>query len=273
LVIDVFNDIFVISSTAYWCELYRELIQTQIKELFPHQTQVWLGQAKALAQDGWSNPHRDIPENLQTEILESGVKFEIHFNQIQKTGIYLDQRENHARLASLCRGKRVLDLYTYHGGFALHAAKAGASFVRAVDSSQAAIEHAQRNAIRNQLQHIDWQHDDARNHLASAGDFDVIILDPPKLVPSKRDLPKAKNMYRYLHREIFKVMKPGSLLMTCNCSSALSVEEFKHLIAQQAHLEGQVLQVLGSYGPALCHPTLDIFPEGQYLSAILVTLL
>jgi 23S rRNA (cytosine1962-C5)-methyltransferase len=272
LVIDVFNDILVISSTAYWTELYRELIQNKIQKQFQNFRQVWFGQVKPLAQDGWQTPHRDCPKSLETEILEAGVKFAIQFDQVQKTGIYLDQRENHARLAPLCQNKRVLDLYTYHGGFALHAAKAGASYVRAVDSSQAAIEHGQRNANLNQVK-VDWQLGDAKEHLASAKDFDIIILDPPKLVPSKKDLPRAKKLYRYLHREIFKAMQPGSLLLTCNCSSALSVQEFTQLIAQEAHLEGRVLQILGTYGPAICHPSLNIFPEGQYLSAILVTLL
>lgn len=273
LVIDVFNDIIVISSTAYWCELYRELLQSKIQALCPQQQLLWYGQDKALAQDGWGKPHRDNSSGLSTEILEAGIRYQIHFDQIQKTGIYLDQRENHARLAPLCQNKRVLDLYTYHGGFALHAARAKASMVMAVDSSAAAIEHAKRNAQLNQLDNIDWQLGDAKDYLSRAQHFDVIILDPPKLIPSKKDLPKAKNYYRFLHRELFKVMQEGSILLTCNCSAALSMQNFSELVAQQATLEGRTLQVLASYGPAICHPTLPIFPEGHYLSALLVMLL
>jgi len=273
LVIDVFNDIVVVSSTAYWCELYRELLLLEIQALSAKQKILWFGQTKPLAQDGWLSPHRDDVHDLSTQILESGIRYQIHFDQIQKTGIYLDQRENHAILAPFCHNKRVLDLYTYHGGFALHAAKANASMVVAVDSSAAAIEHAKRNAKLNGLHHIDWQLGDAKDYLSSAKNFDVIILDPPKLVPSRKDLPRAKNYYRFLHRELFKVMQTGSLLLTCNCSSALSMQEFSQLVAQQAALEGRTLQVLASYGPAVCHPTLPIFPEGHYLSALLVTLL
>ena len=79
----------------------------------------------------------------------------------------------------------------------------------------AAIEHAENNAKLNQVT-IDWQLGDAKEHLSSAQDFDIIILDPPKLVPSKKDLPRAKKLYRHLHREIFKVMQPGALLLSCN---------------------------------------------------------
>ncbi|WP_199287661.1 class I SAM-dependent rRNA methyltransferase, partial [Escherichia coli] len=149
-----------------------------------------------------------------------GVLYHVEFAQTQKTGLFLDQRENHKRIAKLSRGKRVLDLYTFTGGFALHAAKAGALHVTAVDSSAQAIEQAKNNAVLNHLNTIEFIKADAREYLKIAGEYDVVILDPPKLVPSQKHLQQAKNYYRFLHREAFKYMKPGSLLMTCNSLSA-----------------------------------------------------
>jgi 23S rRNA (cytosine1962-C5)-methyltransferase len=270
LVIDTFNEITVISSSAFWTELHREFILNLLKQHFPQQKFLWLGQIKPLQQDGWSSPHRDSGEGLKTIVKEAGVQFEINFENVQKTGIFLDQRENHQRLASLCKNKKVLDLYTYHGGFALHAALAGATDVTAVDSSAPAIEHAKHNASINGVNRIEWIVDDAKNHLEKAKDYDVIVLDPPKLVPSKKHLNQAKNLYRFLHRQVFRNMKSGSILMTCNCSSALNTQEFTQLVAQQATAEHRQIQILGVYGPAICHPVLPHFPEGQYLTAVLV---
>jgi 23S rRNA (cytosine1962-C5)-methyltransferase len=271
LIIDYLNDILVVSSSAYWVETHRPLLTQMIQKLYPMHRIIWLGQKKPLQQDGIENPFREDIPGLTTVIKESNIQFEIHFDQIQKTGIYIDQRENHARLAELTANKQVLDLYTYHGGFALHAACAGASHVTAVDSSAPAIEHAKRNAVLNQIEHIEWHVADARDFLSKAHHYDVIILDPPKLVPSKKHLHQAKNLYRYLHRELFKNMKSGSLLMTCNCSSALSTSDFTKLVSQQAQSVGKQLQILGTYGPAICHPILPSFPEGQYLSSLLVS--
>lgn len=273
LVIDIFNDVTVISSSAYWVERQRPIIQAILREYFPEQNPIWIGQEKPLKQDGWDTPHRDDPQNITTIAKEAGILFEIHFDKVQKTGIYLDQRENHERVAQLCKGKKVLDLYTYHGGFALHAAKAGASQVTAVDSSAAAIEHAKRNAKLNQVEQIQWLVEDAKKYLDHVQDYDVIILDPPKLVPSKKHLHQAKNLYRFLHRQVFRQMQSGSILMTCNCSSALSTTEFIRLVSEQAIAEQRQIQILGSYGPSICHPILPMFPEGHYLTAVLVCIL
>lgn len=271
LTIDCFNNIYIVASSAYWVEKNRKIITDCLAELTDNSQIIWLSQVKPLSQDGWKTEETTQYSTSSIEVLEAGVSLQVNFNQAQKTGLFIDQRENHQRIAALAKGKRVLDLYTYTGGFALHAAKAGAAKVVAVDSSAQAIEQAQQNAIINQLQDkIEFMEADARNYLTQAGEFDIVILDPPKLVPSMQHLQRAKNYYRFLHREVFKVMKPGSLLMTCNCSSALSSEEFCQLISQQAIYAQRRVNQLGVYGPASCHPTLAAFPEGNYLTAVLL---
>ncbi|MDP1603885.1 MAG: class I SAM-dependent rRNA methyltransferase [Legionella sp.] len=271
LTIDCFNNICVVASSAYWVEAHRELIIACIREVIFCNDVIWLSQSKPLAQDGWKHQEA-APVALSAEVLEAGVRYQVNFGQAQKTGLFLDQRENHQRIAQLAKGKRVLDLYTYTGGFALHAAKAGALSVTAVDSSALAIEQARHNALMNGIETIEFIEADARDYLVNAGDYDLVILDPPKLVPSQQHLQRAKNYYRYLHREVFKAMRSGSLLMTCNCSSALSSEDFCALIASQAAMVNKQARILGVFGPASCHPTMPAFPEGNYLTAVLLAI-
>lgn len=269
LTIDYFNGVCVVSSSAYWVEKQKTFIISALQDVMSDCRVIWLSQQKPLSQDGWQLSETTPVDELEVEIVEAGVRYQIRFAHTQKTGLFLDQRENHHRLAAFTRNKRVLDLYTYTGGFALHAAKAGAAAVTAVDSSAAAIEQARNNASLNEL-NIEFIHADARDYLSKAGDYDVIILDPPKLVPSQQHLNRAKNYYRFLHREVFKAMKSGSLLMTCNCSSALSSEAFAQLVITQAEMVGKQARLLSVNGPAVCHPTLPVFPEGNYLTALLL---
>lgn len=268
LVIDRFDSICVIASSAYWVEMHRELILDCLQKRLPQATLLWLPQVKPLKQDGWEATPKET-SNLHTIVKEHGIQFHIHFSNAQKTGLYLDQRDNHQRLSAYASGARVLDLYTYSGGFALHATKAGAEKVVAVDSSEAAIARAKENAALNDLNQIEFVKADARTYLQQAGDFDIVVLDPPKLIPSVRNQLQAKNYYRFLHREVFKSMKPNTLIMTCNCSSALSSKAFTELVYLQALAVQKNLRILGVYGPAVCHPTLPTFPEGQYLTALL----
>lgn len=271
LTIDCFNQIYIVASSAYWVEKHKDVIYEAIRDVTETNNIVWLAQTKPLSQDGWKHSaHQE--ETVIEKVKEAGIIYEIDFSNTQKTGLFLDQRENHQRIATLAQGKRVLDLYTYTGGFALHAAKAGAIQVTAVDSSNQAINLAKRNAELNQLNHIEFIEADARDYLVKAGDYDLIILDPPKLIPSQKHLEKAKNYYRFLHREVFKSMVSGSLLMTCNCSSAISSQDFCELVNAQANMVGKIVRILGVYGPASCHPTLMAFPEGHYLTAVLLAI-
>ncbi len=269
LTVDRFNQICVIASTAFWVELNKEIISDAIQQLYPEDQLIWIPQSKPLSQDGWKEIDAQAT-NQSAEVLEEGVIYRVEFAHAQKTGLFLDQRENHKRIAELSKGKSVLDLYSYTGGFALHAAKAGATRVTAVDSSENAILQAKNNAQLNKVTNIEFIEADARDFLAKAGEYDVVVLDPPKLVPSQQHIQKAKNYYRFLHREVFKYMKAGSLLMTCNCSSALSSQEFCSLVSAQAGTVGKLVRILGVYGPSSCHPTLASFPEGNYLTAVLL---
>jgi 23S rRNA (cytosine1962-C5)-methyltransferase len=272
LTIDRFNQTCVIASSAFWVETHKDLVMHCFKAVMPEDTILWASQVKPLTQDGWVM--EESPIHHRTEVvLEAGIRYTVDFSNTQKTGLFLDQRDNHQRIAALASGKRVLDLYTYTGGFALHAARGQAASVTAVDSSANAIADAKQNAELNDIHTIDFIKDDARNYLQRAGEYDLVILDPPKLVPSARHLERAKNYYRYLHRETLKHMQPGSLLMTCNCSSAMSSAQFAELVSLQAQAVNKTTRTLGIFGPAYCHPTLPGFPEGHYLTALLLAVI
>jgi len=272
LTIDYFAALLVVASSAYWIEANQALIKDCIYALFPGADIIWLSQTKVLKQDGW-NVSSSVPSIQKKIIKEDGVFFEVQFGISQKTGLYLDQRQNHLRIASLAKDKTVLDLYCYTGGFALHAAKSGAKKITAVDSSETAIQQAKNNALLNKIDNIDFIVDDARNYLSKADEYDLIILDPPKLAPSKKHIEAAKNYYRFLHRVLFQSMQANALLLTCNCSAALANQVFLDLINQQAYAVGKTLQILGNFGPANCHPILPSFPEGNYLTALLLRII
>ncbi|STX51859.1 SAM-dependent methyltransferase [Legionella busanensis] len=272
LTIDYFNQVCVVSSSAYWVELHKDEITAALKRIVSCERIIWFAQQKPLKQDGWDVIEEVSREEFFIDVSEAGIIYKVNFANAQKTGLFLDQRENHERIAHLAHDKRVLDLYTYTGGFALHAAHAGAKHVLAVDSSAPAISQAKQNAIKNNLANVEFIEGDARDYLSQAHNYDLVILDPPKLVPSKQHLQRAKNYYRFLHRELFNVMQSGSLLMTCNCSSALSTAEFVNLIQMQALAVQKQVRILGTFGPASCHPTLPSFPEGNYLTAVLVAI-
>lgn len=269
LTIDRFNQVLVVASSAYWVELNKALICSCLSKHLPDTEIIWLPQAKPLSQDGWTLPIEPVTEK-KAVVLEAGIQFEVDFSQAQKTGLFLDQRENHQRIAALSKNKTLLDLYSYTGGFALHAARAGAKKVTAVDSSAQAIQQATINAQLNGLESIEFIEADARDYLSQAGNYDIVVLDPPKLVPSQQHLQRAKNYYRFLHREVFKSMRSGTILMTCNCSSALTPQEFTQLVCSQAAPVGKEVRLIGSFGPSSCHPTLAAFPEGNYLTAVLL---
>lgn len=269
LTIDRFNQALVVSSSAFWVEQHQALIRSCLQKVMPNDDILWVSQPKPLKQDGWELTET-TPHQRTEQIREAGILFQIDFSTTQKTGLFLDQRENHQRIAQLATGKRVLDLYSYTGGFALHAARNHAQSVTAVDSSAAAILQAKENARLNNIESIEFITADARDYLAKCGDYDLIILDPPKLVPSVKHIERAKNYYRFLHREAFKHMRPGTLLMTCNCSSAMSASQFSELVSLQATAVGKSTRTLGVFGPSSCHPTLPGFPEGHYLTAILL---
>jgi 23S rRNA (cytosine1962-C5)-methyltransferase len=213
------------------------------------------------------------PAGNRLVIREGPAKFEVDLRRGHKTGFFLDQRENRARMAALCRGEDLFDGCCYTGGFAVHAALSGATSVLAVDLDEDAVEVAERNKRLNTLGgNVSFQHgnvfDVLRGFKQSGRRFTRMVLDPPKLAPSKAELERALVAYRDMNRLGMQCLQPGGILLSCSCSGLVGEAEFLETLrhaASESRAELQILHV-DSAGPD--HPWTARFPEGRYLKAV-----
>ncbi len=211
------------------------------------------------------------PETVQIE--ENGLKFAVNIRVGHKTGWYLDQRENRRAVARYAAGRRVLDLFSYAGGFGLLCARFGAAEVVAVDSSEAALTLAEQNAALNQITNFRTRKEDIVRWLAEEpgeGDlWDMIILDPPRLARKKKGINGAVRGYLHLNRAALRRLRPGGILVTCSCSGLVTRELFLEVIRQAAFDAGKGLQILEHRGAAPDHPVSVYCPENDYLKCLI----
>jgi len=207
-------------------------------------------------------------------IEDHGLCYEVDLAEGQKTGFYLDQRENRVAAASYFRDRCVLDMFCYSGGFAMTAAAlGGASDVLAVDSSRRAVDLAAANARRNGLQNIRFQCGDGMKtleSLASEGQrFDAVVLDPPKFARSRGALQDALRAYHWLNRLAVGLLNPGGILVTCSCSGHVGREDFLYMLVGVAQQTGREIQLLEQRGASPDHPTSAACLEGEYLKCFI----
>lgn len=212
------------------------------------------------------------PPPAEIVVREHGLQFAVNLVEGQKTGYYLDQRDNRAAVAKLCQGKRVLDAFCYSGGFGLHAAQAGAAEVLGVDASEAALELAKRNAALNGFAYTQFVKNDVFSELdslvAAGRKFDVVVLDPPKFARDKHSLPQALRGYRRLVQQGLKLLDPDGVLVMCCCTGLVTMDMLEELIAQTAVGEKKDFQFLDRRGPAADHPVSATCREGAYLKCV-----
>jgi len=310
----------VVASSAAWCEEHRASIEEALLSETGEESRmkiVWTRSAAMMREEGVlgegeeeggeegeeassssssSSPSGDIDEETEpTLVLENGLRFLVTPGRGQKTGFYADQRESRLFVRQLVeaatRGNerkpfRVLDLCSFHGGFALSAAKGGATEVVGVDSSAPALEVARENARLNGFGDGDegrgrvwFEKGDAGDYLsravASGEEFDLVVLDPPKLAPTRASLPAALRRYQSLNSAAMKLLlknkNGGGLLMTCSCSGAVAAAgAFEPMLAAAAARAGARLSVLRVAGAAPCHALDPAYPEGKYLTNVLL---
>lgn len=208
------------------------------------------------------------------KIREHGVRYEVDFEEGHKTGFFCDQRDNRLRLSRLVEGKRVADICCYTGGFALAAKALGkAAEVTGVDLDEKAIAQAKRNANLNQAR-IDWVHCDgfswARQMQTNGTQWEVVILDPPKLVEGRdqEETDEGIRKYEDFNSLAVQLVKPGGIFVTCSCSGLLSAEEFEKHVIRSAHRRGRRLQIIDRTGAGGDHPVMSNCPEGRYLKLL-----
>ena len=199
----------------------------------------------------------------------TGIRFHYDGLEGQKTGAFLDQRENYAAAARYAKGD-ALDVFCYQGGFALHLASECNSVV-GVDSSRPALEMADKNAALNNRE-LDWIEANAfdllRDYAASGKKYDTVVLDPPAFAKTRRDLDKARSGYKELNLRALKMLKPGGILVTCSCSFHVSAPDFQETVAEAARDAHKTLRLLESRGAAKDHPIVLNIPETSYLKCL-----
>ena len=210
-----------------------------------------------------------------TQITENGVRYEVDFENGQKTGFFLDQKYNRRAVAQLAAGRRVLDCFTHTGSFALNAAHGGAEYVNAVDISELAVAQARKNA---QLNELDGKMDftaanvfDLLPQLEAAHDrtYDFIVLDPPAFTKSRKTIDSAARGYKEINYRAMKLLPRGGYLATCSCSHFMDTERFRRVVSYAAQDAGVQLRQIEERQQAPDHPILWGVPETDYLKFFL----
>ena len=211
----------------------------------------------------------EVPEEV--EVIESGVRFSAPLAHGQKTGWFYDQTANRRRLVRyLWPGARVLDVCSYVGAWSITALKNGAALARCVDSSEAALEFARRNAVANGVEVQTTREDafDALRAIQERGErFDVVILNPPAFIKRKKDIPQGQAAYRKLNQLALGVLARDGLLVSCSCSYHLAPEDLVAAIQVAARHTDCVVQILEAAGQSPDHPVHPAIPETRYLKA------
>ena len=212
-------------------------------------------------------------------VSENYIKMLVNLHKGQKTGLFLDQRENHAFLEKHCGGKTVLDLFSYTGAFSLYAARGGAKHITSVDSTPAANEDAKKNFALNGFNPKRQEIITAdcfkllEEYVQQGKTWDIVVLDPPSLARAKKSKYAALRAYQKLNMMALKCVSSGGLLATASCTSQVSSIDFKSMLAEAA-LEANVsAQIIHEAGHALDHPVPVSFPEGRYLKFVIARVL
>jgi 23S rRNA (cytosine1962-C5)-methyltransferase len=208
-------------------------------------------------------------------ISEHGLRFEVDVLQGQKTGFFLDQRENRRTIEQWSRGKSVLNLFSYTGGFSVYAARGGATHVTSVDSAREAMATAERNFALNGFDRAQHEFivadcfDVMERYHGEGRRFDLIIVDPPSFARSKEQVTAALGAYRRLNSLALKCLSPTGHLASSSCTSQVGPATFQHMLARAAADANRRLNLLHDAGQPLDHPVPAHFPEGRYLKFVL----
>ena len=279
LVVDRYADALVAQFLAAGVERWRDAILDLLVELSGCEAVFERSDAEVRKIEGleprvgFARGNRDA---RRCPIVEYGLNFRVDVQEGQKTGFFLDQRENRQRVRSLATGREVLDAFCYTGGFSLAALAGGAKRVTAVESSAPALEVARENLVANSLDNskISFQEADVFGYQRQLRDrgqhFDLVVLDPPKFAPTAAQAKNAARAYKDINLMALRLLAPGGLLATFSCSGGVSMELFQSIVAGAALDAGVEARIIERFGAAADHPVATNFPEGDYLKGLLV---
>jgi 23S rRNA (cytosine1962-C5)-methyltransferase len=277
LVVDYYNGVAVMQSHSIGMYLQRnEIIEAMQTVLGKSLTTVYDKSEKTLpfkaeisSKDGYI--FGEMPENH--EVTEYGLRFNVDWEEGQKTGFFIDQRENRKLVQEISAGRDVLNMFCYTGGFSFAALRGGASLVHSVDSSAKAIELTKRN--------VELNFPDDMRHQAFATDaftfmkdiqdkYDLIILDPPAFAKHRDALKQALQGYKRLNTRAFKQIRPGGILFTFSCSQIVSRDKFREAVFSAAAISGRKVSIIHQLSQPADHPVNIYHPEGEYLKGLVL---
>lgn len=280
LIVDMYNNYLVLEVLSAGTEFHLKEIVAALRDVFPEHNIYERSDVEVRKKEGLELRKGVIfGENPPTEIEiteNENMKLLVDIENGHKTGYYLDQRDNRAALAKYCKGKSVLNCFSYTGGFSLYALKGRALKVANVDVSQRALDTAKRNIVLNHLDpgRVKFIKEDVfkflRNEKAKNNKYDVIVLDPPKFAESRGQLDKACRGYKDINMLAASIITPGGYLMTYSCSGHMTPDLFQKVVADailDANREGQIVEYLQQ---ASDHPISTAYPEGLYLKGLVV---
>ena len=280
LIVDKFGEYLVVQSLCLGIEKWKQSIVRDLAEIV-HPKGIWeRSDVPVRRLEGMEQTtgllRGEVPDLV--EMKENGVIFGVDVKNGQKTGFFLDQKENRAAIAPLCKGARVLDCFCHNGSFSLHAAKYGAKSVLGVDISEEALEVARLNAENNGLSDVvTFEAHNCFDHLRELTDaheqFDVVILDPPAFTKTRAAVESALRGYKEINLRGMKLVRKGGFLVTCSCSQHVSPEQFRDMINQAARDSKTKLRLVENRTQGHDHPILPASPETQYLKCMILQVL
>ena len=287
LIVDVYADTAVVQAHSVGMHVFRAAIAEAIVAAVPQVKNVYYKSDDTLPfkaaiegeKTGWLIRNTDIPSSRDTEEFwstENGLEFRIDWLRGQKTGFFVDQRENRALVERYAAGKEVLNMFCYTGGFSLYALRGGAKRVDSVDVSQKAIDLVNANVAHNFPK--------AKNHTAVTADafeyltaqknagrtFDLIILDPPAFAKHRDAVKNALRGYQRINAKAIEMIRPGGILFTFSCSQAVDKEAFRLAVFSAAASVGRKVRILHQLHQPQDHPINIYHPEGEYLKGLVL---
>jgi 23S rRNA (cytosine1962-C5)-methyltransferase len=276
LIVDYYNGFAVIQSHSVGMFLIREKLAGILKEIIGKKlVAVYDKSEKTLPQKSGLNPSDGFIFGNETsvQVLEYGLKFNIDFRFGQKTGFFIDQRENRKLVETYSAGRDVLNMFSYTGGFSAYALRGGANLVHSVDSSAKVVEQAIENINLNfpgDSRHEAFEADAFEFLKNIDGKYDLIILDPPAFAKHRNMLPQALQGYKRINTRAFEQIRPGGILFTFSCSQIVPKDKFREAVFTAAAIAGRKVRILHQLSHPSDHPV-DIFhPEGEYLKGLVL---
>jgi 23S rRNA (cytosine1962-C5)-methyltransferase len=277
LVVDKYEEYLSIQILSAGMELRRELLVEALQRVFVPKGIIARNDVAVRALEGLEQKIEvlagEIPEQVEME--ENGLRFLINLREGQKTGGFLDQKQNHLLLRDICRGRAVLDCFCYSGSWAVHSGHYGAASALGLDISARAVEQASQNAKLNGVaERVSFEECDVFDRLRSlkheGNKYGVIIMDPPAFVKSRKQIAEATKGYLTVNRRAMELLEPGGYLITCSCSFHMGRDAFREMLATSSRLAKREVRLVATCSQAPDHPVLLSFPESEYLKCFVL---